>query len=402
MVALHGGLVAGEDAEKTPAKVWSSEMHGGLVTVEDVGEGDLLVMDKETGSMKWIPRHVNIDDHVTVVKLDPNMESSDKFVEDFISDLSKSPVESTKPLWDLHILNIRTSEAEGTCVFRFHHSLGDGVSLMNLLLACTRKTSDPKALPTLPGNTKKSSATEISSLWSRLGVLWNSFVALVMFLLTALFLEDTKTPIKGSKGVEHRPRRFVIKSVSFDDIKLVKNSMNVTINDVVLGVTQAGLYRYLHRRYCERDDIECRNIPDNIRLRSTLFFNLRSTTKIEDVMDTNRHGTWGNKIGYALHPFKIGPKKDPLDYVRDAKTVMGRKKASLEPLFTYFFANLVLKLFGIKALMIHVVSYVDKLTFVLSADEETIPNPHELCNDLEDSLRIIKASVCSSHTILKE
>jgi len=66
------------------------------------------------------------------------------------------------------------------------------------------------------------------------------------------------------------------------------------------------------------------------------------------VADTSKHGTWGNKIGYALHPFKIGPKKDPLDYVRDAKAVMGRKKSSLEPLFTYFLADLVLKLFGIK------------------------------------------------------
>ncbi|KAI3771812.1 hypothetical protein L6452_02981 [Arctium lappa] len=406
----------------------------------------LQVTNKQNGSMKWIPTHVNIDDHVFVAQIDPNMESSDKFVEDFISNLSRSPIESTKPLWDLHILDLKTSEAEGTCVFRFHHSLGDGVSLMNLLLSCTRKASDPKALPTLPGSIKKSGAADVSSFWSRFGVLWNSFVALVMFVSTILFLEDTKTPMKGSKGVEHRPRRFVIKNVSLDDIKLVKTAMNVTINDVVVGVTQAGFYRYLHRRYCE-GDTENTNIPDNIRLRSTLFFNLRATTKIEDVTDTSRHGTWGNKIGYALHPFKIGPRKDPLDYVRDAKAVMDRKKASLEPLFTYFFANLVLKLFGMKvagklnhkvfynttlwfsnvpgpqeeisffghevayiapscygqpnALMIHVVSYVDKLTFVISADEETIPNPHELCHDLEESLRIIKASVCSSGIMSK-
>ncbi|XP_024961256.1 O-acyltransferase WSD1-like [Cynara cardunculus var. scolymus] len=392
--------------------------------------------DKETGSMKWIPTHVNIDDHVIIAKLDPNMESSEKFVEDFISNLSRSPIESTKPLWDLHILDIKTSETEGTCVFRFHHSLGDGMSLMNLLLACASKASDPEAM--LPGNTKKSGATKVSSLWSRLSVLWNSFVALVMFVSTALFLEDTKTPMKGSIGVEHRPRRFVIKSVSLDDIKLVKNAMNVKVNDVVLGVTQAGLYRYLHRRYCERDT-EYTNIPENIRLRSTLFFNLRPTTEIEDVTDTSKHGTWGNKIGYALYSFKIGLKKDPLDYVRDAKAVMDRKKASLEPLFTYFFVNLILKLFGIKvagklnykvfynttlwfsnvpgpqekiwlfghevayiapscygqpnALMIHVVSYMDKLTFVLSADEETIPNPHQLSHDLQESLRIIKASL---------
>lgn len=62
----------------------------------------------------------------------------------------------------------------------------------------------------------------------------------------------------------------------------------------------------------------------------------------------NKHGTWGNKIGYALLPLNIGLKKDPLDNVRDAKSIMERKKTSLEPLFTYFFTNLLLKLFGIK------------------------------------------------------
>lgn len=43
--------------------------------------------------------------------------------------------------------------------------------------------------------------------------------------------------------------------------------------------------------------------------------------------------------------------------------------------------------------MIHVVSYVDKVTFVLSVDEETIPDPHQLCDDLQHSLNLIKDAV---------
>ncbi|KAJ0488182.1 putative transferase [Helianthus annuus] len=149
-------------------------------------------------------------------------------------------------------------------------------------------------------------------------------------------------------------------------------------------------------------------------------------------------GHWGNKIGYVLLPFAIGLRSNPLDYVKETKAVIDKKKASLEPLFAYFVVDLVLKLFGIKAvgklhhklffnttlwfsnvpgpeqevtffghdatyiapscygqpnaLMIHVVSYVDKLTFVISADEETIPDPHRLGDDLEESLQLIKAS----------
>ncbi|GJY01233.1 hypothetical protein Tco_0359385 [Tanacetum coccineum] len=86
--------------------------------------------------------------------------------------------------------------------------------------------------------------------------------------------------MKGSIGVEHKPRRFLIKSVSLDDIKMVKRAMNVTINDVVLGVTQAGISRYLHRRYSEEHNGNA-DVPDNIRLRATFFFNLRATTRIE-------------------------------------------------------------------------------------------------------------------------
>ncbi|XP_076905070.1 wax ester synthase/diacylglycerol acyltransferase 11-like [Bidens hawaiensis] len=402
----------------------------------------LQVMDKDNGCMKWIPTHVNIDDeevddHVIIPELNPNMESPEKFIEDYISNLSKSHIENTKPLWDLHILDIKTLETEGTCVFRFHHSLGDGMSLMNLLLACTRKVSDPKALPTLPRN-NKSGVAKVASLWSRLRVLWNSFVALLTFVLTAMYLQDTKTPMKGSKGVEHRARRFVVRSVSLDDIKFVKRAMNVTLNDVVLRVTQAGFYRYLRGRYNELDN-QSDDIPDNMRFRATFFFNLRATTRIDDFTDTDAVGTWGNKIGYSLLPFDIRFKKNPLDYVRDAKAIVEHKKASLEPLFTYFFTKLLIMLFGIKAagklnhkvfynttlwfsdvpgpqeeitffghkvayiapscygqpnaLMIHVVSYMDKVIFILSADEETIPDPHKLCNDLEDSLRDIKASV---------
>ncbi|KAI3786935.1 hypothetical protein L1987_41024 [Smallanthus sonchifolius] len=304
---------------------------------------------------------------------------------------------------------------------------------MNLLLSCARKVSDPEALPTLPGH-KKLGQAKVASLWSTLCFLWNSCVALFLFMLTALFLEDTKTPMKGSKGVERRARRFVVRSVSLDDIKLVKRAMNVTFNDVVLGVTQAGFYRYIRGRYNNKTV----DSPHNMRFRATTIFNLRATTRINDFTDRDTDGTWGNKIGYSLLPFNIRLNRDPLDYVRDANATMKRKKASLEPVFTYYFSKLVQMLFGVKvagklshkvlynttllfsnvpgpleeimifghkvayiapscygqpnALLIHVVSYMDKVMFVISVDEETIPDPHKLCDDLEESLRNIKAS----------
>lgn len=43
--------------------------------------------------------------------------------------------------------------------------------------------------------------------------------------------------------------------------------------------------------------------------------------------------------------------------------------------------------------MIHVVSYAKKVTFILSVDEGIIPDPHKLCDDLEESLNLIKDAV---------
>ncbi|GJY33715.1 hypothetical protein Tco_0418184 [Tanacetum coccineum] len=131
----------------------------------------------------------------------------------------------SKPLWDVHIVSTKTSDAQSTCVFRFHHSISDGTSLINLLLASSRKASDPKALPTLHGKKVSGPHIRATIVRSQFIVLWNSLVAVVMFILT----------------------RFV----SLDDINMVKNAMDVTVNDVLAGVLEAGLYRYLNRRYGE-------------------------------------------------------------------------------------------------------------------------------------------------------
>ncbi|CAI0561598.1 unnamed protein product [Linum tenue] len=296
---------------------------------------------KEEKQLKWVPSAVNLDNHVIVPpEIDQSTFAGDadagkKFVEDYISDLTKTKIDGSKqPLWDLHLLNVRTSEpdAEAVGVFRIHHSLGDGVSLTSLLLACTRQIADPDALPTIPTPRKKKEEgllagrgrnggvlgrgfwRAVVAVWTAAVLMWNTAVDVAAFLLTAIWVEDTKTPLKGPHGVEFLPRRFVWKSMSLDDFKLVKNAMNATINDVALGATQAGLSRYLNRKL--------------------------------DMMEKDTEVKWGNWIGFILLPFTIGIRDDPLDYVRQAKAVVDRKKRSLEALFTFSIAEFVLKLFG--------------------------------------------------------
>ncbi|GLU00816.1 hypothetical protein SLE2022_181560 [Rubroshorea leprosula] len=46
-----------------------------------------------------------------------------------------------------------------------------------------------------------------------------------------------------------------------------------------------------------------------------------------------------------------------------------------------------------QASMINFQSHTNKMTVVLSVDKETIPNPHLLCDDIVESLKLIKNAV---------
>lgn len=198
-----------------------------------------MQVEDDKGDMKWVRTKVDLNKHIRVPEISPDMELGDQFVEDYVYNLSKTTIDrSQQPLWDLHLLNVKTSDAEAVGIFRIHHSLGDGTSLISLLLACTRKISDPEALPSVPVKKKKKKEKSSNPLWpSRcliglwwiFRLFWHTVVDVFMFIATAIFLKDTETPLKGPPGVEFTPRRIVHRTVSLDDIKLVKNAMDTVI-----------------------------------------------------------------------------------------------------------------------------------------------------------------------------
>lgn len=84
------------------------------------------------------------------------------------------------------------------------------------------------------------------------------------------------------------------------------------------------------------------------------------------MMEKNTEAKWGNWIGYVLLPFTIALRDDPLDYFREAKTTIDRKKHSLEAIYTFSIAELVLKLFGIKVWLLLFVPYLRSTLLITS------------------------------------
>ncbi|CAN6869233.1 unnamed protein product [Brassica oleracea] len=386
---------------------------------EDASNTCLLEMKNgKKGQPSWVRTKVRVEEHVIVPDIDPDIENPYQYVEDYISNLTTVPMDLSKPLWEIHLLCLKTSNAESIGLLKIHHSLGDGMSLMSLFLACTRKTSDPEALPTV--------AVQKKTVW------------------TDLLQWDTETPLLAKPGCELKPKRFVHRIISFDDVKLVKNAMNMTVNDVLPGVTQAGLSRYLSRRYVDQEATpKFKELMRRIRLRSAIMINVRPNAGIEalaDMMAKKSKCRWGNLFGYILLPFSIGLETDPLEYLRRAKVTVDRKKHSLEAVFSMAFFKLILKVLGlkeeitfhghplsyiapsvfghphvslrlyifiicvrndfadyvfvcVKALTIHFQSYANKVIISVTADPIVIPNPHKMCDNLVESLKLIKSSV---------
>ncbi|KAL9250232.1 Wax ester synthase/diacylglycerol acyltransferase 11-like protein [Drosera capensis] len=410
-----------------------------------------LELDTENGKKpRWVLTKVNLDDHVIVPDVDPDTKNLDRFIEDYATDLSSRPFDLSKPLWEFHVLRIKPSNAEAIGFFRVHHSLGDGMSLVALTLSLSRKSSNPDEFPSIPTPIRKIRKSEdggpyryLVAIWSMLQLIWNTLVGCTLLLATIFFLKDTVTPLRSGKVDEHSPKRIAYRLVSLDDIKFVKNEMNTTVNDVIVGLTNAVLSRYLHDVY-EEGSVGAKRDFDmkKLRLRGVVAVNVREAITIQDLVDMVEKGSqckWGNVAGCILIPFHVNTEKDPLEYVRKAKLVIDKKKLSLEAKFSYYVLAGGVKILALKlieaimygviqnttlmfsnvvgpieeidfcghrlayiaptgrnasghppGLVLHFMSYMDKMSVAVFVNQDLIPNPHKLLDEFEQSLELMK------------
>ncbi|CAL4991986.1 unnamed protein product [Urochloa decumbens] len=407
-----------------------------------------------SGNMRWVPTTVDLDYHIIYPSLDDVAvaRDPDRAVEDYVATLSMRPMDKSRPLWEFHMLDFPTSEAAATTAFRVHHSLGDGMSLLTLLMACTRSAADPARLPAMPSLPTRTGAiwerprppasagavALAAWVWSFVLLAWHTVVDVASFFATILFLRDPRTLFKRANQEPGQKKRLVHRALSLDDVNFVKNAMNCTVNDVLVGVTYAALSRYYFRKTGDADTSK------EIRVRSILLVNLRPTTSLQACVNLIESGKesdvkWGNELGFIILPFHIGlHDDDPLQYVRKAKKIVDRKKSSLEVVFTHLASEVILKIFGLKAagaifhrmishttisisnmigpveqvefcghpvvfiapsgygppeaLTVNFQSYVNTMMVNLAVDEAQFPDSHELLDDFVESLRLIRGS----------
>ncbi|KAI3803706.1 hypothetical protein L1987_31866 [Smallanthus sonchifolius] len=304
----------------------------------------LLVTNKH-GRPRWKTVELDLDRHIILFPDAVSDDVDDEVaVNDYIANLSVScPLNTDKPLWEIHIL-----AAHKCVVIRFHHALGDGVSLLSLLLTLCRKVNNSEKMPTIEAPVVRKSSRESVGrwLWKVLKMMWFTVVYMLEFFMRCLWFRDKETAVRGGEGVEMWPRKLATARFKLEEMKTVKSAVvNATINDVLFGVISSGLSRYLENH-------STKPLQEGVRITGAAMVNLRKSPGIQEItelMKKNSGSRWGNTFGMMLLPiYYNGSGSDPLQYMKRAKIMIDKKKLSLEAFLSYKIGYLVLKCFGPK------------------------------------------------------
>ncbi|CAH9145995.1 unnamed protein product [Cuscuta epithymum] len=322
----------------------------------------LLVKDSN-GRESWRRTEVNIDDHFVILPDplgDDPSATDDDALNSYLADLSVStPLPADKPLWEVHLLLAHK------CGFlRIHHSLGDGTTIMSMFLSCCRKTSDP-SVPPSAGGVGAGRSRRRWGFKEVVMVVWYTVAYVLEFVLRSLWLKDKKTALSGGAGVELWPRKLATAKFTINDMKTVKNAVaGATINDVLFGVVACGLSRYLAIG-------SSKEVKDGVRITGMAMVNLRpqpGPQEMTKLMNSDKSGTmWGNKFGFMLLPVHcFHASNDPLQFVKRAKSMIDKKKLSLEAICSYKLGVFLMSFLGVKLMSLFNYRIICNTTFAIS------------------------------------
>jgi WS/DGAT/MGAT family acyltransferase len=245
-----------------------------------------------------------------------------KALEALVSDLMSTPLDLSRPLWQMHhIENYRGGTA---VVGRIHHTIGDGLALMPVLLDMTETAEGVRASEAATSQLirKKPAPREeqpdddgpmelpkkvLDAIKMGGGAAWT------LGKLVAL-PADPSTPFKGELGTAKKAAWS--DAIPLDDIKALGRRLGATINDVLLSAVSGALRFHLEERGIapERD----------LQLRAVVPVNLRPPG------DTSL----GNRFGLVFLPLPLGT-ADPLERLKKLKERMDEIKRSPEAGVTY-------------------------------------------------------------------
>jgi len=395
------------------------------------------------GNPYWVDDTTfNIDYHVQRAILPPPGDQA--VLQDVVSLLASTPLDLDKPPWQFYLVE---EYGEGSALIgRIHHSIGDGMALVHVMLSLT--DSDPDA-PLSDGEPEiqashsqepldaffqpaiKSYNSTRRKVNTRLGKVFgllndparrrelrrNGRAAAIELSKIILDGPDPNTAFTGKLGTHKRGAWSG--PVSLDDVKLIRRRLGGTVNDVLLTAMAGGLRRYLDERGEDVDDLS---------IRAAVPVNLRPAGKEYKL---------GNRMGAVFLSLPISI-EDPVERLHQLETRMkGHKRSMMAPMMFAVlnglgaapegFANNVINSFGNRASLVmtnvkgpqqrlymasspleammfwvpstgplgvgvSILSYVGEVRLGVITDVNLVPDPAAIINDFHDEFQSLLAA----------
>jgi WS/DGAT/MGAT family acyltransferase len=246
--------------------------------------------DTPSGASWVTDRDFRIDAHVRTARLPGR--AGKRELERFVSDLASSPLDTSRPLWQFHV--IERYGRGSALVTRIHHCYADGIALVQVLLSLT----DTEATPARQAGLDKTWLREDrGAVGQRLGAPARAGIEQVVHLggmaldksrelladpahamqlvgegaeiarelAHALLLsEDPVTQFRGPLGP--RKRCAWAEPLDLAEVKAVGKGLGCTVNDVLMASAAGALRSYLRDLGQEIDGLTIRaTVPVNLR-----------------------------------------------------------------------------------------------------------------------------------------
>ena len=278
--------------------------------------------------------------HLQRACLDEPPPGNQAALRDAVSLLASTPLDLSRSPWQFHL--IENYEECCALIMRFHHSIADGMALVHVILSLT-DTDPDTPWPTMPLDGSRRGIRGWRALWqpvrSRLAPAGKAASKVVRegaglllhpsnlqeaartggdaALDLARFLPlkpDPDTILRGKLGVNKRAAWSA--GIPLDQVKIIRQALGGTVNDVVLSIVAGALRRYLQERGEE---------VDNISLRVTVPVNMRAPGREADL---------GNRVGavFLTLPVSIA---DPVCRLGEIVRLMNGRKDSYESVAFY-------------------------------------------------------------------
>ncbi|WP_175485713.1 wax ester/triacylglycerol synthase family O-acyltransferase [Lysobacter sp. yr284] len=258
-------------------------------------------------------------------------------LERFVSQLASSPLDSSRPLWQFHL--VERYHGGSALVARLHHSYADGIALVQVLLSLTDTTAQPAKGSDLPHAWLKQDGADVArrvgavERYMKLGskaveksmemyrdptlaaMLAKEGGEIARELLHALSLsDDPPSMLRGKLGVSKRVAWA--EPLDLEEVKAVGRACDCTVNDVLMATAAGALRSYM---------IERGDAVDGLTLRATVPVNLRPLEHARKL---------GNHFGLVFLDLPVG-EANPIRRVERVAECMNNLKNSRQAIVAF-------------------------------------------------------------------